>query len=574
MSTRPKRRFETSRLARPRVAYFSMEFGLDSRLPAYSGGLGILAGDFLKAARDHRAPVVGVGIRWTQGYGEQEIDSEGRAYEAFKHYTPEGLEDTGVTVSVTIRRRPVRCRVWRCRAYGNADLYLLDATAPGSADPTVTDQLYGGNGEQRVAQEMVLGIGGLRALRALGVDVDVYHFNEGHPVFAGLELIREKGCTGCSFEQAWAETKSQIVFTTHTPVEAGNETHPIDRLLYMGVDQGLTIEQLVSIGGAPFNMTAAALRLSRQANAVAVLHAATARRLWAHLPEGRRIFAITNAVHKPTWVDARVEAAVNRPAALWREHQRNKRALLACLQERTGRPWNPETLLLGFSRRAAGYKRGDLIFRNPAALEPWLKNGRLQIVWAGKSHPQDAGGRAIVEHVVAWARRYPGSMAFLENYDMTLGRLLTRGVDVWLNNPRRPSEASGTSGMKAAMNGVLNLSTLDGWWPEACRHGVNGWQFGDGREGPTDERQDARDLSGLFRVLRQEVLPTYIQDRARWIGMMQASIRSTRTAFSMDRMLDDYYRMLYAPGDVASHRRPARSVRAGTRYSGNSASTR
>jgi starch phosphorylase len=336
------------------------------------------------------------------------------------------------------------------------------------------------------------------------------------------------------------------VFTTHTPVAAGNETHPLERLLYMGADGGLTIEQLTALGGAPFNMTAAALRLARTANAVARLHGETARRMWAHLDRIPEIISITNGVHPGTWADPAMARAARAGRGLWEAHQRNKRRLIRFVKESAGVALGEHILLIGFSRRATEYKRWDMIFRNEPALAPLLRKGKLQLVFSGKSHPLDAGGRALVARVIRLAKKYPRAVVFLPNYDMTIGRVLTRGADVWLNCPRRPLEASGTSGMKAAMNGVLNVSTLDGWWPEACRHGRNGWQFGDGKEMRDRRKQDAHDLRCLYRVLKRDVLPTYYTDRARWTQMMRASIRDTQSRFSAARMLKDYCRRLYA----------------------------
>jgi starch phosphorylase len=363
-------------------------------------------------------------------------------------------------------------------------------------------------------------------------------------VFAGLELIRERMQQGAGFEEARAATRRQVVFTTHTPIEAGNEAHPLDRLLYMGANLDLTLEQMVSIGGAPFNMTAAALRLSRKANAVAALHGETARGMWADLDDAASIIAITNGVHLPTWVDPAILKATSRKA-LWAAHQKNKRKLIRLIRERTGAELSEDVLLVGFSRRAALYKRGDLIFRNLRRLAPLLRDGKLQIVWSGKSYPMDDGGRDLVARVARLAQRFPNQVVFLPNYDMTIGAALTRGADIWLNTPQRPMEASGTSGMKAAMNGAPNLSILDGWWPEACKHGINGWQIGDGTEFASSRKQDAHDLAALFETLENEVIPTYYSDRAGWCRIMRASITATKTRFSARRMLTQYYRDLY-----------------------------
>jgi starch phosphorylase len=531
----------------PRVAYFCMEYGLETAFKIYAGGLGILAGDYLKGAKDYDYPLIGIGIKWKQGYGEQMIGKNNYPFDAYYNNQYKFLEDTRVTVKVKIRNRDVACKVWKTEQFGNVPLYLLDTDLPENQDPWITGQLYGWFGEERVAQEMVLGIGGVRAIRALGLDVSVYHFNEGHAVFAGLELIRERVERGLNFDFAWSEARQEIVFTTHTPIIQGNEEHCLERLHYMGANNGLDMEKMVIIGGAPFNMTVAALRLSRAANAVAALHAQTANRMWRHVDDRASIIGITNAIHLPTWVDEQILKAADGDSdeELWEAHRQNKLKLLDFIKERNGVELDPEILLIGFARRAVGYKRNDLIFRDEDVITPLLKNRKLQLVFSGKSHPQDDQGKAIVARLVQLSRQYPEAVVFLENYDMTIARQMTQGADVWLNNPRRPMEASGTSGMKAAMNGVLNCSILDGWWPEACRHGVNGWQFGDGYEYNDAGKQDYQDMKALYHVLQKEVIPTYYNHREQWIKMMRNSVRNTKEVFDMKRMLDEYYEKLY-----------------------------
>ncbi|EOD00793.1 alpha-glucan family phosphorylase [Caldisalinibacter kiritimatiensis] len=529
----------------PKVAYFCMEYGLDTSLRTYAGGLGILAGDYLKGAKDHNYPIVGIGIKWKQGYTDQMIDEDGRPYDTYHNYEYDFLKDTGVKVTVKIRQRDVVCKVWEVDKFGNAPLYLLDTDLPENEDSWITGQLYGWFGEERIAQEMVLGIGGIKALRALGIDIDVYHFNEGHAVFAGLELLREKMDKGMSFEEALKATREEIVFTTHTPVIQGNESHYLDRLMYMGANNGLTIEQMVQIGGSPFNMTVAALKLSRISNAVAQLHCKTANKMWEHVDNRSEIIGITNAIHLPTWVDERMIDAAENDGDLWETHMDNKKKLIEFVKERTGAELDSDKLLIGFSRRAAPYKRSNFIFSDESVIDPLLKEGKIQLVFSGKAHPLDDTGKKIVENIVKMTKKYPNSVVFLENYDMTIGKMLTRGSDIWLNNPRRPKEASGTSGMKAAMNGVLNFSILDGWWPEACEHGVNGWQFGDGFESENVQEQDAHDLKALYKVLLEEVIPTYYDNRDKWVEMMKNSILSTKDKFAVKRMLEEYYNEMY-----------------------------
>lgn len=529
----------------PKVAYFCMEYGLDNRFKAYAGGLGILAGDYLKGAKDYDYPIIGIGIKWKQGYTDQVIGDDGKPYDTYHNYSYDFLEDTGMSVNVMIRGRNVICKIWKLEEFGNAPLYLLDTDVPGNEDSWITGQLYGWFGEERIAQELVLGVGGVRALRAMGIDVDVYHFNEGHALFAGFELLREKMDDGMSFEKAWKATKEEIIFTTHTPVIQGNESHPIDRLMYMGANLGMKPGQLRQLGGDPFNMTVGALRLSRKSNAVAKLHGETANKMWKHIEGRSEIIAITNGIHLPTWVDSAMLKAAEKDKDLWKPHMKNKRALIEFVKERTGQQLDENKLIIGFARRSVPYKRSDLIFSKPDVIAPYLEDGRIQVIFSGRAHPLDDTGKQIAANLVSMAKKYPQSVVFLENYGMDIGAAITRGSDVWLNNPRRPKEASGTSGMKAAMNGVLNLSILDGWWPEAVEHGVNGWQFGDGFESDNETELDNHDREALYNVLLTEVLPTYYDNRKKWKEMMKASILSTQEAFGVKRMLDEYYELLY-----------------------------
>lgn len=531
----------------PNVAYFCMEYGIDQRFKAYAGGLGILAGDYLKGAHDHQYPIIGIGIRWKQGYTEQKIDASGNAYDSYHNYKYDFLEDTGITVSVDIRKVKVNCKVWKLTQFGNADLYLLDTDIPDNHDSWITGQLYGWFGEERIAQEIVLGIGGIKAIRALGLPIDIYHFNEGHALFAGFELLREKmEDEGLTFEKAVEVVKKEVVFTTHTPIVQGNESHPIDKIIYMGANLNLTRAQLTFLGGGdPFNMTIGALRLSKIANGVAQLHGETSNKMWAEVDKRAEILAITNAIHLPTWVDNAMIRAAEDGSDLWEPHLQNKRALIDFIEAKNGVRLDEEKLIIGFSRRAAPYKRSDFIFTDLSIIEPLLLEKKFQIVFSGKAHPLDDVGKLIVKNLVAMSRKYPKAVVFLENYDMSIGRMLTRGSDIWLNNPRRPLEASGTSGMKAAMNGVLNLSILDGWWPEACVHGVTGWQFGDGFEHEEEEIQDAHDLKALYKVLLEEVIPTYYENKSAWMDMMRESILQTKEPFAVKRMLEEYYELLY-----------------------------
>ncbi len=528
------------------VAYFCMEFGLDERLPTYAGGLGVLAGDVLKSAHDQGKAMVGIGIFWSEGYTHQVLDEHGRPIDAWLPTPRQALRPTGVEVTVRIRGKEVRVTAYRVDIHGNAPLLLLEPID--EWDRWITRRLYGGSGDDRVAQELLLGVGGVRVLRELGLDVSLYHFNEGHAVFAGVELLRLKMLGGASYDEALPSVRAQVVFTTHTPVQAGNECHPLDRLEEQGVTGGpIDREVLHRIGGEPFEMTPAALRLSGRANAVAQLHGRTARTMWAHVDGAAPITAITNGVHMGTWQDPTIAAAAQGDdAALWDAHQALKQRLLDEIYVRNGAKVKPDVLLVGFARRATAYKRATLVLRDVEWLAPLLESGRMALVFSGKAHPADQSGHAMVQEIATFARRRPGAIVWMDDYDMALGRLLTRGCDVWLNTPRRPLEASGTSGMKAAANGALNVSVLDGWWDEACEHGVNGWQFGDRREA-RHEGDDMKDLGALEHVLSYEVLPTYEKDRPRWIRMMRAAISMAVKDFSGERMLLDYETHLYSP---------------------------
>ncbi|MGI5853489.1 MAG: alpha-glucan family phosphorylase [Bacillota bacterium] len=531
----------------PRVAYFCMEYGLAPEFRIYSGGLGILAGDHIKTAGELGLPMVAIGLLWQHGYTQQLIGDDGRPFDVFLNSKYDFLIDTGVTVNVTARGQNVVCKVWKTEHFGNAPLYLLDTAVPENKEPLITDRLYSGSTEDRLAQEIVLGIGGVRALRALGIEVDVYHFNEGHAALAGVELIREQMAQGASFEEAWRRVRAQIVFTTHTPVPAGNASYSHAALCYTGAYNGLSYDQMMRIGGDPFNMTVAGLRLARLANAVAELHGQTARNMWQNVSGTCPIISITNGVHPGTWQDPNIWDAYQSGTGLWQPHQEAKQNLIDYIAVRTGTRFAMDAIIVGFARRAASYKRSNLIFGDPAVINPMLHSGKLQLVFAGKAHPQDGHGKEIVASLVAKAREFPNSVVFLENYDMRIGKLLTRGCDVWLNNPRRPQEACGTSGMKASMNGVLNLSILDGWWPEGCRHGVNGWQIGEACEGPD---QDEKDRRALYHTLFNEVMPVYYNDRNRWEHMMRASIEMAVTRFSTHRMLREYYQLLYGTAET------------------------
>ncbi|HEY8104211.1 MAG TPA: alpha-glucan family phosphorylase [Gaiellaceae bacterium] len=545
------------------VAYFSMEFGLHERLPIYSGGLGVLAGDHLKSAADLGVPLIGVGLLYRGGYFRQGIDDAGRQTEDYQPVDPEavGLVRENVTVSVELGRETIEAAVWR-KDVGTVTLYLLEVD-------WLTDALYGGDREHRIRQELLLGVGGVRALAALGIEPTIFHLNEGHSAFLQIERVRALVAQGMETEAALEHVRSSSVFTTHTPVPAGNEVFD-EELVYryvgpLAAEAGLDREALLSLGRygdkPGFGLTPLALRLSAYANAVSDLHGDVAREMWAAMWPGEEahIGHVTNGVHIGTWIDPALDELLRasgvRPdappdeanwgaardiasEALWRVHFAGK----ARLAERAG--IDRERLTIGFARRFATYKRAGLVF---SELERLLALP-VQIVVAGKAHPADDPGKDVMQEIVQLARK-PGSqgrIVFLENYDMLLARALVRGCDVWLNTPQRPLEASGTSGMKAAVNGVLNLSVLDGWWAEGYSPEV-GWAI--------DGESDEADAEQLYRLLEEEIVPTYVDERERWVEMMKASIAELSPRFSMQRAVIDYVDHYYLPAHQAASRR-------------------
>jgi starch phosphorylase len=536
------------------VAYFSMEFGLDARLPIYSGGLGVLAGDHLKAAAELGIPLVGVGLFYRGGYFTQGVGRDGRQIETYESLDPEalGLVREPVSVDVELAGETVTAAVWRCDV-GSVPLYLLDVEG-------LTDALYSGDREHRIQQEVLLGVGGVRALEALELEPTVFHVNEGHSAFLTIERARVLVEQGLATAEALDLVRRTTIFTTHTPVPAGNEV--FDEALvvrYVGdlaEQAGLSHDALLALGRSKgtsgFGLTPLALRVSANANAVSELHGAVAREMWASLWPGEEapIGHVTNGVHLRTWIAAPLQELLEsvgvRPAAppawggweavrdhdpdaLWSVHA----GLKSSLAELAG--LDPGRLTIGFARRFATYKRAGLVF---ADLERLLALP-LQIVVAGKAHPQDEGGKDLMQRIVELSRSSSaeGRVVFLEGYDMDLARRLIPGCDVWLNTPTRPHEASGTSGMKAAVNGVLNLSVLDGWWAEAYDPAL-GWAI----DGVSDEA----DAAQLYRLLEDEVVPTFA-DRPRWVEMMKASIGRLAPRFSMQRAVIEYTERYYLP---------------------------
>jgi starch phosphorylase len=581
------------------VAYFSLEFGLAECLPIYSGGLGVLAGDHLKATSDLGLPLVAVGLFYKQGFGRQEIDAEGRQVEVYFENRGEELpvrRVEGVEVDAPIGERKVRIGVWRAQV-GRVPLFLLDTDL--EANPpdlrSITDRLYVPEPDRRLRQEIVLGIGGVRALRALGMVAGVFHLNEGHSFLCALERIRElRASRQMTLEEARLVARAGIVFTTHTPIAAGSdyfEPGLVWDLLHPYLSEvGISFDRFMDLGrqrpGDPRDRlvtTYAALRLADQSFGVSRLHGAVSRRLWKDawrgLPESQvPIGSVTNGVHMPTWVapqiaallrryvgpdwwdldgeDGRWQAVFEIPAAeLWAVHLELKRNLLEVARTRAvdGDLMDEHALTLGFARRFAPYKRANLLLEDRPRLNKLLRNTKrpVQLLFAGKSHPADQQGKDIVASVVRMSREEP-CVTFLKDYDLAIARQLVHGADVWLNNPRRFLEASGTSGMKAGANGVLNVSILDGWWDEGYRPEL-GWAIPSGATLDRPEVDDQAEAEGLYRLLEREVIPAFF-DRdtngipQRWVEMMRASIRYVVTDFSARRMVIDYFEEAYAPG--------------------------
>ena len=603
------------------VAYFSLEFGVHESVPIYSGGLGVLSGDHIKSASGLGVPLVAVGLFYDQGYFKQHLDIDGWQHEEYLDTKVEnlpmepalGVDGKPITVRIDTRTGKLLAKVWLMRV-GRVNLYLLDCDVPGNSpeDRELTSRLYGGDNRTRVRQELVAGVGGVRALRALGIMPGVYHLNEGHSAFATLEAIRTRmKDDGLSFDTALREQAQHTVFTTHTPVPAGHDR--FDRNLieeHLGPlrdELGISTEQLMGLGRVEpqnehetFCMTVLGLKLSRRANAVSNLHGHISRRMWAHLwpwrvEEEIPIGHITNGVHIQSWLAWQMQQLYDRyfpanwmrrmgepdvwqtiheidPGELWETHYALKNLLLAFVRRRVSRQCrrrgesddaveaarnilDPNILTIGFARRFATYKRAAMIMSDLDRLDAMVNDPQrpMQMIFAGKAHPADEPGKQLIQSIANLRHdpRFAGRIAFVEDYDINVCRHLIQGVDVWMNNPRRPLEASGTSGQKAVLNGALNLSILDGWWAEAY-DGSNGFAIGKGTSHVDDRVTDARDSADLYRVLAEEVVPLYY-DRdidglpRHWIKRMMNSMSSLAWRFSADRMVADYVHHAYLP---------------------------
>ncbi|HZE29521.1 MAG TPA: alpha-glucan family phosphorylase [Gaiellaceae bacterium] len=581
------------------VGYFSAEFGLDESLPIYSGGLGVLAGDYLKAASELGIPLVGIGLFYRRGYFEQRLDENDRQIEHYPLTDTSRLPLELVPMAPVVELAddsgelvPVRLGVWRVRV-GRASLYLIDTQVEGNPDWAVTETLYGGDRANRLRQEVVLGIGGVRVLRELALEPTVFHLNEGHSAFLQLERMRELvEEQSLSPEEALERLRASTVFTTHTPVPAGNEVFDpelVRRALGGLVERcGLAWEDFLALGKAApgesgFGLTPFALRTSQYANAVSELHGSVSREMWHGLwPEARvdqvPITSVTNGVHQRTWISGELEVLLGDTDPqferardlsaddLWSAHRSAKERLLRFVSTTRGvRELDPDVLTIGFARRFATYKRASLLFSSPERLARLLADSErpIQVLVAGKAHPADEEGKDLIQLVVDFAREptAAGRVVFLEDYEMTLARRLVQGVDVWLNTPRRPFEASGTSGMKAALNGVLNCSILDGWWAEAYSP-TYGFAI-ETLDGATEAEQDEADAAALYAVLQEQVLPAYYErDEAglpqRWIALMRESIAELGPRFGTARMAAEYVERLYLPAHEGATRPASR----------------
>ncbi|HEU0026863.1 MAG TPA: alpha-glucan family phosphorylase [Ktedonobacterales bacterium] len=601
------------------IAYFSAEFGLHESLPIYSGGLGILSGDHCKEASDLGLPFVGVGFLYPQGYFRQRITREGQQeaiYEKldFSQAPARPARDAHgheVLISVELPGRSVFAKVWKVQV-GRVPLYLMDTDVPQNApaDRVLSARLYGGDQEMRIAQEIVLGIGGVRALRALGIDASVWHMNEGHAAFLGLERCRELvNGLDVDFEVARQIAAANAVFTTHTPVAAGNDVFSFDLVeryfsgfwpqLRLDRDAFMNLAREDAAWGSGFSMTILAIRLSAQRNGVSRLHGHVSREMWSFLwPDidatEAPIGHVTNGVHTASWLNPTLGALYDRYLApgwrgdvdnaarwervadipdqeLWEAHCEAKEQLIAYARRRlarqrlrhgegpalsaSGAALNPEALTLGFARRFATYKRATLLFRDPDRLARILNDPErpVQIIFAGKAHPADGPGQDFIRQVYAYAQtpEFAGKIVFLEDYDIDTARRLVSGCDVWLNTPVRPHEASGTSGQKAGLNGLPNSSVLDGWWEEGY-NGANGWAIGEPHSYMDANTRDAADALALYDTIERAIVPLYYQRDAgdlprQWIAVMKEAIRTVAPAFSMSRMVKQYYAGYYQP---------------------------
>lgn len=557
-----------------KIAYFSMEIGLDTGIPTYSGGLGILAGDTIRSAADMKIPMVAVTLIHRKGYFHQLLDTTGWQTEQPQEWNVEKyLRKTGQQVSLTIENRPVHLQSWIFEVKGRGGfvvpVYFLDADLQENTEPdrTLTHFLYGGDTSYRFCQEVILGIGGVRMLRALGYNhLERYHMNEGHASLLTLELLDESlaATSENSIQPAHIDhVRKQCVFTTHTPVAAGHDQFPMDLVTHIiGSHEAFELKNVFCCDSM-LNMTYLALNLSHYVNGVAKKHGEVSQ----HMFSSYKIDSITNGVHAGTWTTPAIQKlfdryipgwrednfslryALNIPSqGLWEAHMVAKKQLIDHVNQHTSKKMNPDTLTLGFARRATGYKRADLLFSDIEKLQKIASaKGPFQILYAGKAHPHDLEGKEMIQKIFAALQKLQGAIeiAYLENYDLALAQLLTAGVDIWLNTPLPPMEASGTSGMKAALNGIPSLSILDGWWIEGCIEGVTGWAIGQPPANPTLPDNRKQDAESLYNKLEYVVLPVFYNDRNRFQSMMLHAIALNGSFFNTQRMLQQYVLKAY-----------------------------
>jgi glycogen phosphorylase len=609
------------------IAYFCAEYGLYESLGIYSGGLGVLAGDHMKTTSDMSLPFVGIGLMYRRGYFHQTIDADGHQEHAYPDYDltrlpvgrVQGRDGEPLMVSLALPGRDLQIAVWAVQV-GRTPVLLLDTDIPenGDADRPITHILYVRGREMRLHQELVLGVGGVRVLRALGIEPAVWHLNEGHSAFLLAERARELVAAGVDLDTAWQHVSRDSVFTIHTPVSAGNERFSVDLVrrvagpLLDGDGRprtgGVPIDRILDIGLGPdgdrseFDMTGFSLRLTNDANAVSMLHAQTADATWNGTAP-HRIRGVTNGIHVPSWMGSSMGETLNRELNadlddldeetevgpfwehladvptedLWETHQREKLELAIFARRRLRSQFarhgeapsvldaietalDPEILTIGFARRFATYKRAGLLFSDLDRLARilWHEERPVQVVFAGKAHPADRPGQQVIQEIFGRSRseRLRGRVFILEDYDIRIARYLVAGVDVWLNTPRRPLEASGTSGMKAAMNGAVNVSVLDGWWDEGWI-GDNGWAIGGRETNPDDGAQDWSDAQDLYRILEDEIVPRYYDRDERglpsaWVDLMRRSMAASLWRFSTTRMLHDYVEKMYLPAATSA----------------------
>lgn len=554
----------------PRIAYFSMEVALRSEIPTYSGGLGVLAGDTLRAAADLELPMVGITLISRQGYFHQEINDQGQQVEQADPWQPkQWMTPLDAKIAVSIENRNVWVQAWLYRLPGatrfEIPVIMLDTDLPENApeDREITNHLYGGDEAYRLKQEVVLGIGGIRMLQALGFEMHTYHMNEGHSALLALELLwryerkpDEVGSGESVFDVS--RVRERCLFTTHTPVEAGHDQFDYD-LVWRILDDFMDINELKLLAGTDrLNMTQLAMNLSGYINGVAKQHATIAN----HLFPGHCVHAITNGVHGTTWTYPSLAKLYDTHVPEWRHepellvrvdaipddeireaHSQAKQDLIQQVHERTGIELDPQVPILGFARRMTGYKRPHLLFSDIQRLMTIANKHPLQIVLAGKAHPRDDSGKHLIAELHQVMRELQGKIkiAYLPNYDMDTALAMVSGSDIWINTPLRPLEASGTSGMKASFNGVVNLSILDGWWLEGCIEGITGWAIGTSATGATDKDE----ATSLYDKLENTVLPLYYDDPAGWVKIMKGAIGKNAYYFNTHRMMRRYVTEAY-----------------------------